>query len=128
MNFDEIYLSPEELELLQILSDRSVIVVENSNRAVLMRLQELEFVSIFALSDPVSIRTASKVSDDLIKKGAAITERGLSYLHYIKGRNREKRFEKKQRFRRDLFMVALGAFLSHLPDLVVIFKGLVNGR
>ncbi|MBR0281538.1 MAG: hypothetical protein IJQ81_08105 [Oscillibacter sp.] len=104
MSFDEIVLSKEEMELLKILSSEGAILVEDTNRKIIRRLEHFGLAQTGVVTNPRLFDEAREKSGDMIPKAAIITDKGRDYLAYLEGKEADSRRD----FRRGALMLLIG--------------------
>lgn len=115
--FEEIILSDEEFEALEVVS-KAPVWVESGIVAILKSLQEYGLVAIAACAADAPARHFGAYP-----KSASITSRGKAYLAYAK----DKKSKWRSRLRRDVIIAfisgASGFLLSELFRLLSFFFG-----
>ncbi len=114
MEFDQIILSKDELSVLKKLRDahreKKEIPVTPENRDIFDRLVHLELAKVQFSADAAP---DDKVSFPF-PKTAHITERGLDYLAYLDGKEKERHRD----WRRDIALSLFGAVIGSLITLL----------
>lgn len=114
MEFGQITLTKEEMELLRKLDSEGPALVEPENRAALMRLKHFELVEFWPVTNPAAFDEARRLSGGIIPKAASITDTGRDYLAWADSRDAQERRD----FRREILLLLAGALIALLAERV----------
>lgn len=114
MEFEQITLKKEEMELLRKLDSEGPALVEPENRAALTRLKHFEFVEFWPVTNPAAFDEARRLSGDVIPKAASVTDAGRDYLAWADSREAQERRD----FRREILLLLAGALIALLTERV----------
>lgn len=115
MNFEEIFLSDDEFEMLRIVNQNPV-VVQKDNVAILQLIRDYGFIDITACIGEIS--SDMSYSGAVPKKGS-ITLRGHSYLNYIEQTRRMKKDNRKHNMRIAIISAVTGGVTGILLSTLI---------
>lgn len=126
MDFEEIFLSKEELSALRELkksaSEKTVVLVEAKNKTAFNRLAHFQFAEI----DDYTKSLSGEVISFPLPKSVRITQRGSDYIAYFDNNKKDKRSDR----RHDILLLLIGAlitlFFDHFCDILNFARALFH--
>ena len=130
MNFDEIVLSKDEMELLNILAKKGPVLVETDNWEITQRLAHFGLAEILPITNPNIAESIRRESGGILPGGIQITSRGRDYLVY----QATKEADSRKSFRRDVLLALISAtigaaltlLMERLPLLLEILESILQ--